>query len=190
MHIFFNFSRKESIICILSTIYGGEFIFFGGVSHDTMDKVGTNISVAYSSNLHACGIKALWFSCYHHCKEIFSLLQNYVTNFMCITFSFIQYYRLLNKSSSSSSAPSSSSPPSSRSWLVRYVPNISFSNLLFPSPPHLSTSFKTTYETKQTQKQTYLGTSYTPYSLLPTPYLLPTSIFCFRNFACFLFLLP
>lgn len=57
MHIFFNFSRKESIICILSTIYGGELFFtlIGRCvfSHDTMDKVGTNISVAYSSNLHA-----------------------------------------------------------------------------------------------------------------------------------------
>lgn len=39
---------------------GANSLLLGGVfSHDTMDKVGTNISVAYSSNLHACGIKAL-----------------------------------------------------------------------------------------------------------------------------------
>lgn len=77
MHIFFNFSRKERIIAYYQPYTGANSLLLGGVfSHDTMDKVGTNISVAYSSNLHACGIKALvFFSYYHHRKEIFSLLQ-------------------------------------------------------------------------------------------------------------------
>lgn len=74
MHIFFNSSRKERIIAYYQPYTGANSLLLGGVfSHDTMDKVGTNISVAYSSNLHACGIEALWFfsSYYHHRKEIF-----------------------------------------------------------------------------------------------------------------------
>jgi len=50
MRIFFNFSRKESIIAYYQPYTGANSLLLGGVfSHDTMDKVGTNISVAYSS---------------------------------------------------------------------------------------------------------------------------------------------
>lgn len=69
MHIFFNFSRKERIIAYYQPYTEANFFLpsFGRCvfSHDTMDKVGTNISVAYSSkspcmrNKGSCGFFSL-----------------------------------------------------------------------------------------------------------------------------------
>lgn len=72
MHIFFNFSRKECIIAYYQPYTGANSLLLGGVSHDTMDKVGTNISVAYSSKSPCMRNRgSVVFFLYHHRKEIF-----------------------------------------------------------------------------------------------------------------------
>lgn len=59
MHIFFNFSRKERIICILSTIYGGESIILELFLMIRWTKSEPILAWRIHPNLHACGIKAL-----------------------------------------------------------------------------------------------------------------------------------
>lgn len=81
MHIFFNFSRKERIICILSTIYGGELFFYphlGGVFSLMIRWTKSEPILAWRihPNLHACGIKALvvfFFSIIIIAKKSFEL---------------------------------------------------------------------------------------------------------------------